>query len=120
MRFRARSLPHPGGCVVLKRSLGLVAVLLTTAAVAGFYSAPDNSPPAAAEEPKPAPADAPKRAAPAKDADSFGYTAAFDAELKKVGQISPQQFAERYPAPKSLGKLSFDPTDAKFFDQVNV
>lgn len=52
--------------------------------------------------------------------DRFGFSAAFGAELKKVGQITPQQFAGRYPAPKYLGELSFDPTTAKFTDQVNA
>ncbi len=52
--------------------------------------------------------------------DPFGYSAAFDLELKKVGQISTTQFADRFPPPKYLGKLSFDPTTAKFFDKLNV
>src|SRR5262245_34666768 len=42
-------------------------------------------------------------AAPAKPAaDPFGFSAAFDAEIKKIGQITPRQFADHYPAPKYL------------------
>src|SRR5262245_22598512 len=148
MRFCA-DFPCFGGRVVLKRSIGLVAILLATSAVAaGVYFIPPQPRAAVVEAPTVQPGDAPaatptdtpkatpvdtpkaapkaapkagqKVAAVAKDADSFGYTAAFDAELKKVGQISTQQFADRYPAPKYLGKLSFDPTTAKFFNEVNV
>src|SRR5262245_22721211 len=48
-----------------------------------------------------------------------GWAAAFATELKKLGQISPQEFAQHY-APKSgyLDRLSWDPTTARFFDQV--
>ena len=60
-------------------------------------------------------------AAPVKHGlDPFGYSAAFDLEIKNVGQIAPQQFAARYPTPQYLGKLSWDPTTAKFFDRVNA
>lgn len=50
----------------------------------------------------------------------FGYSAAFDRELKRIGQISPKDFAASYPTPQYLQRLSFDPTEAKFFDKVNV
>jgi hypothetical protein len=55
-----------------------------------------------------------------KTLDGLGYTAAFDAQLKKLGQITPQQFAHRY-APKGnyLEKLTWDPTTARFYDQFN-
>lgn len=85
---------------MLKYYLGVCAALV------GFALVPT----ADAADPKKAP----------KEADPFGYSAAFDAELKKVGQITPKQFADRYPTPKYLGKLSFDPTQAKFFDVLNA
>jgi hypothetical protein len=52
--------------------------------------------------------------------DGFGYAKAFAAELKKIGQITPQQFAQRYalPVPYAAG-LSWDPTKAKFWDRLN-
>jgi Protein of unknown function (DUF3160) len=53
--------------------------------------------------------------------DVFGYSAAFDAELKKIGQISPREFARLFPSgARYLGKLSFDPTKARFFDDLNA
>src|SRR5207253_636671 len=53
--------------------------------------------------------------------DVFGYTAAFDAELKKVGQISPQEFSKMFALKdKYLEKLSFNPTEAKFWDSFNL
>jgi hypothetical protein len=57
----------------------------------------------------------------AKDsADVFGYTIEFDEALKKIGQISPQQFAQRYATPaKYLPQISFDPTTAKFWEDFN-
>ncbi|HEY9829927.1 MAG TPA: DUF3160 domain-containing protein, partial [Stenomitos sp.] len=57
----------------------------------------------------------------AKDsADVFGYTTAFQEALQKIGQISPQEFAQRYATPaKYLSKISFDPTTAKFWDDFN-
>jgi hypothetical protein len=51
--------------------------------------------------------------------DSFGYSAAFDAELKRIGQIPPAEVAVRHPAPTYLPKLSWDPTTAKFWDEFN-
>lgn len=50
-------------------------------------------------------------------AEVFGYGAAFAAELAKVGQISPDQFAAMFPYPKDyLERVSFDVTQAKFYD----
>jgi hypothetical protein len=66
------------------------------------------------------PADPPKQAAKA-EADPFGYTAAFDAELLKVGQISPQEFARRYATKAAyLEKIGWDPTTARFWDKFNL
>ncbi len=60
-------------------------------------------------------------AAPAKPApDPFGYSAAFDAEVTKLGQITPGQFAAAYPTPTYLAKPSWDYMTAKFFDQINA
>jgi hypothetical protein len=47
------------------------------------------------------------------------YSAAFDQELKKVGQLSPEEFAERYRSRASyLPKVTWDPTTARFWDRV--
>jgi hypothetical protein len=55
-----------------------------------------------------------------KASDPFGYSTAFDETTKKIGQISPEEFARRYPSKaKYVDKLSFDPTTGKFFDQFN-
>jgi hypothetical protein len=52
--------------------------------------------------------------------DSLGYTAHFQRELRQIGQISPEEFARRYPSQaKYLAKLSWDPTTAKFWDDFN-
>ncbi len=47
----------------------------------------------------PVPAPAGAAAAERQAADALGYSAAFEAELKKVGQISPREFARRYAMP---------------------
>lgn len=100
-----------------KRLLGLLGVGLVAAgglAVVYLMPGPTNGPggpsevnaaPSRAEKPGP---------------DPYGFAAAFDAELKKIGQISPQQFAALYPTPAYLPKLSWDPTTAQFFDKLNV
>jgi hypothetical protein len=70
----------------------------------------------------PARADKPAQQPPAANptSDVFGYSAAFDEELKKIGQISPREFARLFPAKAEyLATLSFDPTRAKFFDEFN-
>jgi hypothetical protein len=60
-------------------------------------------------------------AKPAKTADVFGYTAAFDAALAKVGQITPAEFARRYPGKAAyLQTLTWDPTTAKFWDKFTL
>jgi Protein of unknown function (DUF3160) len=52
--------------------------------------------------------------------DGLGYTAAFDAELKKLGPITPKEFADRYTSKaKYIDKLTWDPTTAKFYDLFN-
>ena len=100
-----------------KSSLALVlAGVVGIGALAAVYLVPTRTP------------DAPGTGVPdvqaandtAKGGDPFGYAAAFDRELKKLGQISPKQFADKYPSPAHLGKLTFYPTTAKFFDKMNV
>ena len=52
--------------------------------------------------------------------DSLGYTAHFHDQLRKIGQITPQEFAQRYPGKaKYLDKISWDPTTAKFWADFN-
>ncbi len=98
------------------RRLGLLAAGLAGATLfaAGLWLV--NAPPPGAPG---APGDL--AAAPAKPApDPFGSSAAFDAEVQKLGQITPGQFAAAYPPPAYLAKLSWDPTTAKFFDKINA
>lgn len=48
----------------------------------------------------------------------YGFTDAFEAEVKKIGQITPEQFAERFPGKaKYLAKISWDPTTGKYWDR---
>ncbi|WP_424102636.1 DUF3160 domain-containing protein [Moorena producens] len=52
--------------------------------------------------------------------DVFSYNPAFDQELEKIGQISPQEFAKRYDAKVDyLTQISWDPTQAQFWDLFN-
>ena len=54
-------------------------------------------------------------------AEVFGYGAAFEAALAKIGQISPQAFAERFASGAAyLPGLSWDPTTARFWDQFDA
>jgi hypothetical protein len=70
-----------------------------------------------AETPPPKPVFAPAAGA----AGTSTFSAAFDQELKKLGQISPEEFARRYPSKATyLAKISWDPTTAKFYDQFNM
>ncbi len=53
--------------------------------------------------------------------DVFGYAAAFDEELKQIGQISSQDFAQRYASnAQYLPRINWDPTTAKFWDKFNL
>lgn len=58
---------------------------------------------------------APGVAASPFSSDPFGYGRAFDEALAAIGQISPAQLLARHPAPRYLDKLSWDPTGAAFF-----
>jgi hypothetical protein len=54
-------------------------------------------------------------------AEVFGYSAAFGEELARIGQITPGEFAARFPAPDEyLETLNWDPTTADFWDAFNV
>src|SRR5262245_45630194 len=54
-------------------------------------------------------------------AEVFGYAARFTNELARIGQITPQEFATRYPAPASyLPALDWDPTTADFWTEFNT
>src|SRR5262245_27535473 len=99
---------------MINRRSGLVAVIAGLCLAVGLWIVLTGKPPPTGGDGVIA-AEAPKAALRPS-----GFTAAFDAELKKIGQITPKQFAERYPAPKYLEKVSWDPTTAKFFDKVNV
>jgi uncharacterized protein DUF3160 len=47
----------------------------------------------------------------------FGYAAAFDEELRRIGQISPQAFAERYGiASAYLPGIDWDPTTGQYWN----
>jgi hypothetical protein len=70
----------------------------------------------AQEAGKPA-AQAPQAAA--KPADT-GLTAAFEEEVIKVGQITPDQFAQRFATKaKYQAKISWDPTTGKYWDRFS-
>jgi len=50
-------------------------------------------------------------------AEVFGYGNAFAAELQRIGQISPDQFAAAFPTPTNyLPGISWDPTSAQFWN----
>jgi hypothetical protein len=68
-----------------------------------------------ADDPRPSPR------ATAKTARDDGYTARFDAALARIGEITPDEFARRYPGKaRYLERLSWDPTTAKFWDKFNL
>jgi hypothetical protein len=98
---------------VLKRHFGLFAVVGAVAFVlAATWLIPANKPGDESTELAAAPA------TPGLDRNAL--SAAFDPELQKIGQISPREFAKRYPTPNYLQHLSWDPATAKFFDKVNA
>ena len=50
-----------------------------------------------------------------------GFTRAFQSELKTIGQISPEEFAKRYPnSAKYLDAFPWDPTTAQYFDHLQL
>ncbi|MCI0536624.1 MAG: hypothetical protein L0Z50_15500 [Verrucomicrobiales bacterium] len=51
----------------------------------------------------------------------FGYDDAFAAGLQRIGQITPEQFADMFaPAANYPPAISWDPTTARFWDQFNA
>lgn len=89
------------------RRLVLLCVGLGFLVGLGTWLRPSLSTPVAAQEAK------------AAKSDNLGYTAAFEAELKKIGQISPSDFSRRFlPRGEYLPRLTWDPTTAKFWDQI--
>ena len=54
-------------------------------------------------------------------AEVFGYGDAFAQELKRIGQISPEEFAAMFPTTTNyLSAISWDPTTAPFWNEFNV
>ena len=76
----------------------------------------------AALPPAPGPADKPAPKTPAAanpTTDVFGYSAAFDEELKKLGQISPQEFARLFPSrAKYLRQAQLRPHEGELLRRV--
>jgi hypothetical protein len=67
------------------------------------------------------PQEAPPALAAEAVAESFGDAGAFGVELKRLGQLTPQDFARHYTSKADyLPQLSWDPTTATFWDQFNV
>jgi hypothetical protein len=54
--------------------------------------------------------------------DVFGYNAAFEEAIAKIGQISRQEFAQRYAGKRVeyIPQISWNPTTAKFWDDFNL
>jgi hypothetical protein len=74
-----------------------------------------EAPPPRAAKPGVAPA------APAAARHDFGFTAAFEEEVQKVGQITPDDFARRFAGKvRYLPKISWDPTTAKYWDRFTL
>jgi hypothetical protein len=68
------------------------------------------------EKGKPEPA--PQAVAKAEDP---GFSAAFAEEVNKVGQITADQFAERFaPKAKYLPKITWDPTTGKYWNRITA
>lgn len=54
-------------------------------------------------------------------AEVFGYGDAFEEALDRLGQISPAEFATRFPYPTDyLPKFSWDPTTAAYWESFNA
>ncbi|MBY0526772.1 MAG: sigma-70 family RNA polymerase sigma factor [Gemmataceae bacterium] len=95
------------------------AVLLCVGVSVGAMALTRNQTALADKQPVKAddPAKKPVAGKPA-DGDVFGYSAAFDEEVKKIGQISPEEFGKRYGSKaKYAEKMTWDPTTAKFYSE---
>src|SRR5712692_4379594 len=54
-------------------------------------------------------------------AEVFGYGDSFTQDLQRIGQISPDEFAARFPSTASyLPGITWDPTTAEFWDLFNA
>ena len=73
------------------------------------------------QQPFPAPGQAVAAERGPTAGDQLGYSAAFEAEVQRIGQITPQQFARRMGGKvQYVKKPSWDPTTAKFWDGFNL
>ena len=53
--------------------------------------------------------------------DVFGYSDLFNQELAKIGQITPEQFRQRYqPDVEYVSQIDWDPTSAEFWNAFDV
>jgi hypothetical protein len=52
--------------------------------------------------------------------DVFGYQAAFERELKRIGEITSKQLATMHAPPAYLPKMSWDVTTASFFKEAQA
>ncbi len=60
-------------------------------------------------------------AEPAKPTHDFGFTAAFEEEVRKIGAISPDEFGRRFASKASyLAKVTWNPTTAKYWDRFMI
>jgi hypothetical protein len=91
-------------------AVGLLAILIAACAA-------NVTPPAAPAEDKQA-GQKPATGTPGED--RLGFATAFERELAKLGHLTTPALTQRYPTPNYLGKLSWDPTTAKFFKELNV
>lgn len=101
--FPGKAIPGTHLRIVLFASLGVVAVVIGL-----LYGQPTPNQPTKS-----------KVLVSKVNDEGFGYTEAFEQELKKIGQITPQQFAKMYPSKANyIPGLSWEPTTAKFWDEI--
>lgn len=86
----------------------LLCLVVTSALVAWLVTYLGHRPDISAQEPK------------RSEGTDLGLGVAFDAELKKVGQITPDEFGKRFHVKSTTAKFSWDPTKAAFFDRFSV
>src|SRR4051794_30913938 len=102
--------------MILSRNAALLTIAL---AILGLAAA--VWPPSGATPPWTWPTAGHADQAPQAAATTFDYSARFEEEVRKVGQISPQEFARRHPGKAVyLPRLSWDPTTARFWDRLTV
>ncbi len=93
----------PGGALVSGET-GIQAAELGTTADVGFFRVSSSLAAGGSTEP----------------GDQLGFNRVFDAELRRLGQISAAEFARLYSPTHFLPAISFDPTTAKYWDQFNA